>query len=456
MLRRLSSRLVARPAHFILLRGYSSSFAAAKHGQAAFAVAKSDATLVRPELETPDGSYYLSPLDQAIPFTMKTIYCYDKSGPGVGDALKRSLAKALVHYYPLAGSMAISPQGNFMVDCTKKGVPFVEAEADFAMKELEDVRIPNPETTRNLVYDDPLAKSLLEVPLMTAQVTRFKCGGFTLGVGVSHSLADGVSGMNLVNSWAEITRGDPVSTPPFLDRTILKARVPPRPKYPYDDFVQIVDTSDMESLYKGGMVSKAFVFDSEKIGAIKGAVLSEGQAGKCSSFAAVASLIWRARSKALGMKPNQLTKLRIMVELRNRFENTRIPEGYFGNVVATTGCLATAGELTERPVSYAVGKIQEAVSSVTEDYAWSRIDYVEKYRPPLMSVGTLVVSSWARFEYGVANFGWGDPVQFGCGDLSPELCLFMPEGEGKKGIVVVLALPPAAMATFEEEVAVKG
>ncbi|PKI68632.1 hypothetical protein CRG98_010912, partial [Punica granatum] len=40
----------------------------------------------------------------------------------LAEVLKlQSLAKALVHYYPL------DPEGQFMVDCAKKCVPFVEA-----------------------------------------------------------------------------------------------------------------------------------------------------------------------------------------------------------------------------------------------------------------------------------------------------------------------------------------
>ncbi|XP_048127262.1 glucan endo-1,3-beta-glucosidase 11-like [Rhodamnia argentea] len=38
-----------------------------------------------------------------------------------------------------------------------------------------------------------------------------------------------------------------------------------------------------------------------------------------------------------------------------------------------------------------------------------------------------------RLAYEMSNFEWGDLSQIGCGDLGRELCVFMPEGEGKKG-----------------------
>lgn len=449
ILRHIISRGSSRSGR-LLIRGFSTATEALAVNGSALAVRKFEPIMVQPESKTPDGSYFLSSLDQAIPFTMKTIHRYEKGGDNVGDVLKQALSKALVHYYPLAGSMAISPQGNFMVDLTQKTAPFVEAEADCSLDVLGDVRIPNPAVTNKLTYSDPNAKNILETPLLSAQVTRFKCGGFTLGVGISHSLADGPSGMNFINSWAEIARGKPVSAVPFLDRTLLKSRMPPRTKYPYDDFVEITDTSDMEQLYqKDPMVYKLFSFDPEKIAAIKKLALSDGKLKSCSSFAAVSALVWRARSKALKMKPQQLTKIRMLADVRSKFEKP-LPQNYFGNAVVTTAGLATTGELCEKPISFAVEQIQKAVECVDEEYVWTRMAFGDTYRPQLSSVGTLVISSWTRFDYSMSNFGWGNPSQFGCGDLGRELCVFMPEGEGKKGIAVVLVLPHSAMNTFEE------
>lgn len=133
-------------------------------------VKKSPVTLVKPESETPVGSYFLSSLDQAIPFPMQTIYTYKSSNETVADLLKQALTKVLVHYYPLAGSLAIDSEGLFIVDCTKKSVPFVEAEADCDMDSLGDIRMPSEETTTKLVYMDPSAQTILDLPLLTAQV----------------------------------------------------------------------------------------------------------------------------------------------------------------------------------------------------------------------------------------------------------------------------------------------
>lgn len=136
-------------------------------------VRKFKPVMVQPESETPDGFYFLSSLDQAIPFTMMTIYRYEKGSGNVGEVLKQALSKVLVLYYPLAGSMAISSEGRFIVELTKKGVPFVEAEADCSMDMLGDVRVPDLDVTNKLIYTDPKAKTILETPLLTAQVGHY-------------------------------------------------------------------------------------------------------------------------------------------------------------------------------------------------------------------------------------------------------------------------------------------
>ena len=100
-------------------------------------VKRGEPTLVPPAEATPTGEqYYLSNLDQNIAVIVQTVYCFraaDGAGDGISacDVLRESLAKVLVHYYPLAGRLAISGEGKLVVDCT--GAVFVKAGVDCAM-----------------------------------------------------------------------------------------------------------------------------------------------------------------------------------------------------------------------------------------------------------------------------------------------------------------------------------
>ena len=125
-----------------------------------------------PAEETPKGPYFLSNLDQNIAVIVQTVYCFRGAGDGSSASvvLRESLAKVLVHYYPLAGRLTISGEGKLAVDCTGEGAVFVEAEADCAMADIGDVTEPDPSVLGKLVYSVPGAKNILEMPLLVAQV----------------------------------------------------------------------------------------------------------------------------------------------------------------------------------------------------------------------------------------------------------------------------------------------
>lgn len=132
-------------------------------------------TLVRPAEETEKGLYFLSNLDQNIAVIVKTIYCFkcdDNGNERAGEVIKSALEKVLVHYYPLAGRLTISPEGKLIVDCNGEGAVFIEAEADCNMEEIGDITKPDPVSLGKLVYDVPHAKNLLEMPPLVAQVWK--------------------------------------------------------------------------------------------------------------------------------------------------------------------------------------------------------------------------------------------------------------------------------------------
>ncbi|KAI6669967.1 hypothetical protein NL676_004852 [Syzygium grande] len=408
---------------------------------------------VLPEQDTPGGSIFLSSIDNAALSIISTVYTFDRSDANVAGVIKQALSKVLVYYYPLAGRLAKTSQGKLTVDCEKKfGVPFVEACADCHIENLGDMQIIDSDILGKLVYREP-TENMLEVgPLLTAQVTRFKCGGFTLGIAIHHCMVDGIAAINFMSSWAELARGKPLSLVPCRDRTILKPRVPPQISGPYDDFVHVSDVSDLTASYeREQIVFKSFHFDCEKLATLKKRATADGQLmSNCSNFVALASLVWRARSMALKMKPHQLSKLLITVDFRSMLR-TSLPEGYFGNAIIAPCCLCTAGELIDEPISSTAGKIKKVVERVTEDYVRSSIDFMDMYQFDPYSVSSLLISSWLRLDYGCIDFGWGAPWQLGTGNPPPNLCLFMREGSAnKKGIVVVLGLPLSAMNTFQE------
>ncbi|XP_034701380.1 omega-hydroxypalmitate O-feruloyl transferase-like [Vitis riparia] len=421
-----------------------------------FSIKKSQPILVQSEGVTHDKEFYfLSNLDQNIAVIIQTVYCFKQDGmnssKNVANVIKQALAKVLVHFYPLAGKLTISPDGKLIVECSNDGVPFVEAVADCSMDVLGDIStIPDPAMLGELVHTVPEAKNILEMPLLTAQVTRFKCGGFVLGMTINHCMTDGISAMEFVNSWAETARGISLSVPPFVDRSILRSRQPPKINYDHKEFMEIKDKSNMERLYQEEqMVYKSFHFDQEKLGRLKKLAMEDEVIKSCTSFTVLTALVWRARSKALKMRSHQETKLLFAVDGRSKF-NPPLPKGYFGNGIVLTCCLCKVGELIEKPFSYAVGLVQDAIKMVNEDFIRSTIDYFEVTRARPSLTATLLITSWTRLSFDTTNFGWGDPTQSGCVTLpEKEVALFLSKGK-EKGTTLLLGLPLTAMKTFQE------
>ncbi|CDY68497.1 BnaCnng59260D [Brassica napus] len=403
---------------------------------------KEPAALVKPESETPNGLYFLSNLDQNIAVIVRTIYCFKSEERGNEEAvqvIKKALSQVLVHYYPLAGRLTISPEGKLTVDCTEEGVVFVEAEANCKMDEIGDITKPDPETLGKLVYDVVEAKNILEVPPVTAQVTKFKCGGFVLGLCMNHCMFDGIGAMEFVNSWGQLARGLPLTTPPFSDRTILTAKNPPKIESLHQEFEEIED--------------KSFCFDPEKIKKLKLQATENSESllgNSCTTFEALSAFVWRARTKSLKMLSDQKTKLLFAVDGRAKFEPP-LPKGYFGNGIVLTNSICEAGELTEKPLSFAVGLVREAIKMVTDRYMRSAIDYFEvtRARPSLSS--TLLITTWSRLGFHTTDFGWGEPVLSGPVALpEKEVTLFLSHGEERRSINVLLGLPASAMDVFQE------
>ncbi|XP_021818281.1 omega-hydroxypalmitate O-feruloyl transferase-like [Prunus avium] len=416
-------------------------------------VLKEEPTLVPPAEETEKGLYYLSNLDQNIAVIIRTIYCFKSDLKGNEEAvaiIKSALSKVLVHYYPLAGRLSISTEGKLIVDCTGDGAVFVEAEANCEMEKIGDITKPDPLTLGKLVHDIPGAKNILEIPPLVAQVTKFRCGGFVLGLCNNHCMFDGLGAMEFVNSWGETARGLPLKVTPFLDRSILKARNPPKIEFPHNEFAEIEDISDNAKLYEEELLYRSFIFYPENLEKLKKMALEDGVLDKCTTFQALSAFVWRARTQALRMRPDQKTKLLFAVDGRSRFEPP-IPEGFCGNAIVLTNSLCSAGELLEKPLSFAVGLVDKAVHMVTGSYMRSAIDYFEVTRARPSLSATLLITTWSKLAFHSTDFGWGEPVLSGPVSLpEKEVSLFLSHGKDRKSINVLLGLPASAMKIFEE------
>ncbi|OAE19237.1 hypothetical protein AXG93_3507s1080 [Marchantia polymorpha subsp. ruderalis] len=299
-----------------------------------FDITTGKAEYILPREQIEPQTYYLSNLDQNVAMLVKTVYLFEakpEKKEDVSEVLKTSLAQVLDTYWPLAGRLALSPEMKLIVNYNNDGVCFVEAIANADLADLGDIGKPDDRLAQ-LLYEVPGATNILDTPLVVVQVTKFKCGGWSLGLSMQHSMFDGIAANEFIKAWGEVAQGKSMTISPVFDRTLLQARTPAKIEFPHHEFAEIEDLSPDNRLDTSeNIVHKSFTFSPEAVDELKRRVAAEAEEGvegrKCTTFEALSGLVWRARTRALQMEPRQKTRLYFAVNGREKFVPP-IPAGY--------------------------------------------------------------------------------------------------------------------------------
>ncbi|BFG24852.1 hypothetical protein CerSpe_111250 [Prunus speciosa] len=428
-----------------------------------------ESTLVKPAEESrPRGSLWLSNSDLAFPpFHTSSVYFYRPSGehnffdPGV---LTQALSKALVPFYPMAGRFRLNDQnGRVEIDCNAEGVLFVVAESSSVVDDFGDFA-PTPNFI-TLIPTVDYSLGISSYPILVLQVTYFKCGGVSLGVGMEHRIADGVSGLHFVNTWSDIARGDLKHiNPPFLDRTLLRARNPPQPAFPHIEFQpspQMKLASDLLQSTTNSTTS-LFRLTQEQLNILKSKFKEDGGKNintmKYTSFEILAGHIWRCACKARKLPDDQDTRLFIGIDGRSRLQPP-LPPGFFGNAVFRAPQIAATGDLISKPTWYATSCVHDALVRMDDDYLRSFLDYLELHhsslselvKPPLVGSVNLWINSWVRLPIHDADFGWGRPIFMGPGAIQFDgLSFILPSATIDGSLSLVISLNSEHMKSFSK------
>ncbi|KAK2645786.1 hypothetical protein Ddye_020981 [Dipteronia dyeriana] len=408
-------------------------------------------------------SLYLSNLDDIIGarvFT-PTIYFYPSaySIRPVIETLRKALANVLVPYYPLSGRIREAHNGKLEVFFgSEQGALMVEAYSEMTLAELGDLTVPNPAWTP-LIYKFPNEEpyKIIDMPLVIAQVTLFSCGGFSLGLRLCHCICDGFGAMQFLNAWAATAKaGKLVADPhPCWDREFFRPRHPPIIKHPHVEYMRIDEGSSLTmSLWQTKPVQKCYRISREFQAHLK-IIAQPDDIFPCTRFDAMAAHIWRSWVKALDVKPlNYKLRLTFSVNARQKLKTPPLKDGFYGNVVCVACAMSSVNELANGQLKYTTRLVREARLGVTEEYLRSTVDLVEVDRPTRLEFGgKLTITQWTRFSiYESADFGWGRPIYAGPIDLTPtpQVCVFLPEGEADPNgtMVVCICLPESATLKF--------
>ena len=293
------------------------------------------------------------------------------------------------------------------------------------------------------------------------QVTYFKCGGASLGVGMQHHAADGFSGLHFINTWSDMARGLDLTIPPFIDRTLLRARDPPQPAFDHVEYQPAPSMKiplDPSKSSPDSTTVSIFKLSRDQLVSLKAKAKEDGNTVSYSSYEMLAGHVWRSVGKARGLPDDQETKLYIATDGRSRLR-PQLPPGYFGNVIFTATPLAVAGDLLSKPTWYAAGLIHDVLARMDDNYLRSALDYLEM-QPDLSALvrgahtykcPNLGITSWVRLPIYDADFGWGRPIFMGPGGIPYEgLSFVLPSPTNDGSLSVAIALQTEHMKLFEK------
>ncbi|CAL4988222.1 unnamed protein product [Urochloa decumbens] len=374
------------------------------------------------------------------------------------EALKAALSKALVPFYPLAGRLAPDGAGRMEIRCSGDGVLFVTARTDATLDDMGDLA-PSDQLRRTLVPSAEYSSGHAGV-LVMLQVTFFKCGAVCLGTAFHHMVSDGRGFIAFINTWAAMVRGAgaAVPPPPFLDRTLLRARSPPKAPLDHAEEYGWPRGAEQPNKPKPPFATAIIGVSKHQVEALKRGAGVDGR--KVPTFTALSAHAWRCACMARGLAGTETTRQRTAADARSRVRPP-LPACYLGNALVRAMAVATVEDVVFGPLHATAATVAEATDRLTDDYVRSQVDWLEQCKGYREGSGVgrwdipdtdLYVVSWLGLPYPEVDFGWGRPAFVGRATMRIAGAVYLVPRKrgGGGGLDVVVAMEPETLKRFKE------
>ncbi|KAF3454834.1 hypothetical protein FNV43_RR05282 [Rhamnella rubrinervis] len=455
----------------------------------AFFIDRKDVELVKPSKPTPSDVLSFSTIDNNPDLELLTqIICVyraksnssdhinqDDLAPNIGAdqldpscLIKEALTKVLVYYYPLAGKLKRDSDGNLKITCNAAGVPFLVAKADCQLSCLRYLDGIDVVTVKEFVFDFPSHDDPAGDHPLVLQVTKFSCGGFTIGMGLSHSVCDGPGAAQFLRALIELSMGkmEPTVKPVWDRERLMGKTIEAVPlHFPMDK----ASAATSPYLPTSELMHDCFYVTSESIKRLKLRLVKEMMSKNevpnesLTTVEVLGAFVWRARFRALSLNTDGKTLFCLTTGIRKHL-NPPLPDGYYGNAFVASNVVVTGKDLNEEPLSETVKLIKQSKGiAFQNEYIRYLIDILETTRKQNKKIeasgASMVLTDWRHLNLLEMEFGSWEAVNivpvpwnmFGYVDL----CLFLPPANldpaMKGGVRVLVSLPKEAMPKFKEE-----
>ncbi|GMJ11306.1 hypothetical protein like AT5G17540 [Hibiscus trionum] len=427
-----------------------------------FTVRRCKPELVAPAKPTPCEQKLLSDIDDqaSLRVQVRLVHFYrhqpSMEGKHPADVIRMALAQTLVLYYPFAGRLREGANGKLIVDCNGEGVLFIKADADVTLQQFGDALQPPFPCFNELLFDVPGSQGILNCPLLLIQVTRLTCGGFIFAIRLNHVMCDAPGLKLFVSTVAAMAQGeDSHLTLPVWERHLLDAANPPRVTFTHHEYdeVEAAAATTTTSLSSDNLVERSFFFGPAEVSLLRR--LLPPHLRHCTKFELLTAFLWRCRSLAINLDPEEEVRMLCIVNARYKIESL-LPQGYYGNAFVFPAAITTVRNLRQNPLGYAVELVKQAKASLTEEYMKSVAALMVIRGKRLLFpnvIGSFIISDLTKMGYEDVDFGWGKAVFAGTAKAAGVVSFFV-QAKNKKGEVgtsVAICLPAPAMERFAEE-----
>ncbi|GFP85236.1 pelargonidin 3-o-(6-caffeoylglucoside) 5-o-(6-o-malonylglucoside) 4'''-malonyltransferase [Phtheirospermum japonicum] len=373
--------------------------------------------------------------------------------------LQESLAKILPQFYPFAGRYI---KKDHMVDCNDEGAEFVEAEANDI--ELMDFIAK----TKNHQLNDLVSLKLLDAdkpqdPLLSVQITHFKCGGLSICVSMSHRISDGSTLGTFIAAWSNANNNNPEPVMPSFDSPSL---------FPGINLEYDLKRPSNPTITKRLLFNKEAISSLEAILSFRSQLRAKNEKGYLSRVRVVSAVIAKALIGVEIAKYDGKSREYFIGQAVNIRERTIPPlhKHSCGNLSlhSIIQCMAE-NETNEIGLQDLVNKLGESIDKTINDCA-ELLSAAEDRRmkiilDPLASLvkkfesgdlNAMAFSDWSKFGFYEADFGSGNkPVWLGSLSLHGENITILIGNKEGDGVEAWVQLNPNDVPYFEQDEDIK-
>ncbi|KAL8209548.1 hypothetical protein R6Q57_006280 [Mikania cordata] len=423
---------------------------------------------MKPSRPTPSNlcNYNISFFDEQMPNINTPLILYYPSPPKTQNdvhvdtfnQLETSLTKTLTDFYPLAGRYM--RDGSF-VDCSDQGALYVQATANFRLSDFLGLTW---ELKHNMLHDF-LASDICEAgetddPLLSIKVTNFVCGGVAIGMCFSHKISDMSTMSTFINNWA--TRNQETSN------TLELAKYSPVFNFAnnYPKRVQLdLSTKIPRSSIGVKNVVRMFSFKANSISKLRETLkLKDDKIYHASKIELVVALLWKALV-GIDKANNERSKSSIVqqgVNLRDKVV-PKLPDNSCGNFVSVAISRIEPGQVDNIDLQGFLMILNESIKKIKGNYAKELMSNNKTYdilMEPFLEysqninnndVNFYAFTSWCKFSFNNADFGWGKPVWKSTGRYAAQKFVLLLDDQEGDGIEAWVHLDENKMSQLEQD-----